>query len=256
MAASPESLFESELEHFRNEVVDSTCSYYVPRTVSFLAAGNRAIHRALNRTPLIWNASATAFQNSLFVVLGRIFDQQSGHGIDALMGLAQDNPNIFEKPALEARKRRADPNADHWLPEYMEQVYVPTPDDFRGLRRSIAEQRRVYEQQFREIRRKYVAHREIADPDAVAELFGRAQFAPLEQLLGYLESFHLSLQDMLLNGNRPELRPRTINLQALVEAPIDQIHRQYAPEMAVYDVRRCLELLLAGSAQWVRDARR
>jgi hypothetical protein len=53
-------------------------------------------------------------QAELFVVLGRIFDQntRSRPNIYRLMSAAQAHPEIFAPEAFEARRRRSDPDAD------------------------------------------------------------------------------------------------------------------------------------------------
>jgi len=249
-AKSPEESFLFELEHFRNETVDALCFHYVPRAVAF-AAVDRRIHLALNQTALFWNLSAAACQAGLFVVLGRIFDQNSTHNIDSLMRAAQRHRQIFEPAALEQRKRASSPNAAEWLPEYMTHVYAPTREDFRELRRTVEHYRGIYEAQFRPIRHRYVAHREVAQPDAVQELFSQAQIAALEEMLSFLVALHAALQDLFDNGNRPELRMRRISVQELVAMPIERMPRQSAAELAIYDTRKTLELVLKGSPEWV-----
>jgi len=135
----------------------------------------------------------------------------------------------------------------------MAQVYVPTPDDFRALRRAVNEHRKVYQAQFDAIRDQYIAHREVTDPEAVANLFGKAQLRPLEALLLGLEALHTTLQDLYQNGTRPEIRLRAVDLQAILEMPTERMPRQHAPEMAVYDVRRSIAFIVAGSPEWIRD---
>jgi AbiU2 len=243
---TPEQAFEFELEHFRRETNDATCFYCVPRAIAF-AAADPVVRRALNQAPLFWNLSGSAAQVGLFVVLGRIFDQSSPHNIDALIRMASDNAAIFGRQALEGRKRASGFNDDQGLQSYLAQAYVPVPDDFRSLRRSVADARRIYEAHFRDIRNEYIAHRAVSHPDAVAVLFGNAQISAIETLLASLTAIHNTLQELYLNGNPPVLRPRTISIEQLVAMPIEQMTRHSDGEIAIYETRRCLEQIVRGT---------
>ena len=65
--------------------------------------------------------------------------------------LLQNNISIFSKEALAERNRKADSNADEWLEKYMKDVYVPTVDDFRRLRKTCKKYRQIYEGRCRDI---------------------------------------------------------------------------------------------------------
>lgn len=65
--------------------------------------------------------------------------------ITRLLSVAHANLGIFSKDALAARKRKSSSNAEEWLPEYLQTAYEPSSEDFRRLKRHVAERRKIYE---------------------------------------------------------------------------------------------------------------
>jgi hypothetical protein len=244
--ASPEEVFELQLENFRREASEAASFYWVPRTINLMAR-DRAVLRTLNQAPLFWGIAEGGCRDALIVALGRIFDQGSPHNVDALLGSAASQPQIFAKAALEERKRRSGFTNPEDLRVYMAQVYEPTPEDFRALRRSIAEHRRLYETHVREIRHQYIAHREVVTPEAVGDLFSRAQLVEIERIVAFLPALHLALQELYQNGNAPELRPQALSIEEVLATPLDRMPRQTSAELATYHTRRCLAQLHSGT---------
>jgi hypothetical protein len=244
--ASPEEAFELQLENFRREASDAACFYWAPRAINMMAR-DRVVLRTLNQAPLFWGVSAAAFQAGLIVALGRIFDQGSPHNIDALLRSAASQPAIFGKEALEQRRRRSGFTDPEQVRVYMARVYEPTSQDFRTLRGSIVEHRRLYETHVRDIRHQYIAHRQVVAPEAVAELFSRAQIVEIERIVAFLPALHLALQDLYQNGNGPVLRPQAFVIEEVLAMPLERMRTQTSADLAIYHTRRCLEQLLTGT---------
>jgi len=133
--------FETELETFRKEVDTASQLLYTHFTVRDVAANKPSILHALNRHPYFWATTMYALQCSGFVALGRIFDQRSPHNVDTVLRLAQRHAVLFTRDELAKRKREGSANAYKWLPNYMMDVYVPIPNDFRRLRKKVAKRR-------------------------------------------------------------------------------------------------------------------
>jgi hypothetical protein len=243
---SPEATFELQLENFRHEASDAAGFYWIPRAINVMAR-ERPILRTLNQAPVFWNFTEGACQAALIVALGRIFDQGSPHNIDALLGSAASQRQIFEKAALEQRKRVSGFNDPEQLRVYMTHVHEPTSEDFRALRRSVFEHRQLYEAHVRNIRHQYIAHREVVAPEAVGELFSRAQIVEIERILAFLPALHLALLDLYQNGNAPVLRPQALSIEEILATPLDSMPTQTSAELAAYHTRRCLEQLLSGT---------
>ncbi len=136
----PEAEFSRELEVFRTEGESAIQFFYAWLAVHAVAGEDQRVYRLLNRAPLFWNTALGALQVGSLIALGRVFDQDpSTHNLDRLLRIAQTNLSIFSKAALAERKRRGSMNADEWLNNYLRGVYVPRVDDFRRLRRYVAE---------------------------------------------------------------------------------------------------------------------
>src|ERR1700687_4012028 len=97
---SPEESFIKELEVFRRAVQGGTQLLFAYLAIHATASKSKPTHRALNESPLFWNTVMGGLQQSAFITLGRIFDQTSTHNVDALLRIAQQNPDVFSKEAL------------------------------------------------------------------------------------------------------------------------------------------------------------
>ena len=76
--------FQSELEIFRTEE-EIAQQYFAYLSVRSLAAEDKDVLNMMNENSLFWITVHHAMLLSTFMALGRIFDQQSAHNVDALM---------------------------------------------------------------------------------------------------------------------------------------------------------------------------
>lgn len=156
-----------------------------------------------------------ALQTSTFVVLGRIFDQSSPHNIGSLLALAESNPSIFSKTALERRKSASAANAPSWIADYMNSVYVPKPADSRRLRGYVSKHRKTYLAKYRDLRHKVFAHKEITDATQISALFARTNIREMQRMLLFCLSLYDALWQLFVNGKKPVLRSRKISVDRI-----------------------------------------
>ena len=214
---SAEQDFERELEIFRREADSAVQFFYAWHSVHAVASKSKPVVASLNTAPLFWNTALGALQTSVFIALGRVFDQERDtHNVDRLLGLGQRNLQIFSLEALAERKRRSSPNADEWLPEYLRSAYVPTPEDFRRLRKHVADRRRIYEASFRPVRRKVFAHKQLTHLTDTKALFGKVKIKEIQQVLVFLRRLHEALWQLLFNGTKPVLRPARWSVERML----------------------------------------
>lgn len=204
-----EAEFGHVLEVFRHEADAATQFLYAYLAVHEVAADHKAIDRLLNTAPLFWNTSLGALQTALFITLGRIFDAEAKHSVHQLLSAAQSSHHLFSKQALGDRKRCASSNASEWLNDFLRDVHVPTVTDFRTLRKEVEIWRNIYFKNYRDVRRKYFAHREVSESEEVAALFAKTTIIELKQMLAFLRGLHNALQDLFLYGRQPIIRPPT-----------------------------------------------
>jgi len=248
----PEDVFANELEVFRTEADSGIQFFYSYLAVHDVAGEHKEVLLLLNRAPLFWNTALVALQTSIFIALGRVFDQQSNHNVDRLLKIAQLNMAIFSKEALAGRKRRDSANADEWLDEYLRDVYEPNADDFRRLRRHVAKRRRVYEDNYRDLRHQVFAHKEIYSKEDVQALFDKTNVRELQQLLIFLRQLHEALWQLYHNGRKPTLRPARYSVKRIREQPSPEPRGRALQERLTHEIEAFLRTA-ANEAQQPRQ---
>ena len=217
---SPAAEFEVQLELFRTEAESAIQFFYAWDAVHAVAAKDKAVFRLLNQAPLFWNTNLGALQTSTLVALGRVFDPDpKNHSVTRLLALGHANLDIFSKHSLAGRKRKSSANADEWLPEYLENVYEPSSEDFRRLKRHLSDRRKIYEATYRPLRHKVFAHRGVATRVEVGELFAKTNIREMQKLLVFLGRFHEVLWQVYFNGRKPTLSPARFSVKRILEQP-------------------------------------
>jgi AbiU2 len=209
--------FESELETFRCECEEATQHFYAFLAVHALASDHEAVYKLLNTAPLFWNTCLRALQTAHLVALGRVFDQNSPHNVDRLLGVAQRHPEVFSKAALACRKQGDNALPPEWLSQYLQNAYEPTPKDFRHLRALVKKWRKVYEDKYRPLRHKVFAHAELSDKTEIAKLFARTNIRELQRLHIFFASLYVALWGLFFNGRKPALQSQRYSIKRIRE---------------------------------------
>lgn len=246
---SPEAQFEQELEVFRTEAESAAQFFYAYLTVHAVAGDNKAVYRLLNTAPLFWNTSLGALQTAAFIALGRIFDQNSTHNLDRLFRLAQNNPSIFSRSALGARKQGNNPAPPEWLAEYLRDAYIPTATDFRRLRALTKKHRKVYEVKYRDLRHKLFAHKEVSSRADIDALFAKTNIRELQKMLAFLGSLYTALWELFVNGRKPVLRPRRYSVKQMRHSPSPNWRPSVVQERITHEVERFLQSVASTAQQ-------
>lgn len=238
-----ENLFSQELEVFRTEAESAIQFFYAYLSINASLADNEKALQIVNEAPLFWRTNAGALQTSFFIVLGRVFDQNSNHNIDRLLRVAQDNADIFSKEALELRKRKGSKNADEWIDDYMKDVYVPTISDFRRLRKYVSKYREIYVNGYRDIRRRVYAHKELTKPDDVQKLFAKTNVPEMQKLLIFLKRLYECFWELFHNGRKPVLRPMKYSVKAMRKAEIPKWQSSHVQEHMVQEIEKFFRII-------------
>ena len=181
---------------------------------------------------------------STFVTLGRIFDpDQKNHSVTRLLALGHKHLEIFSLSSLAARKRAESANADEWLSEYLAQAYAPTGDDFRRLKRYVSQRRTIYEVNYKPIRHRVFAHREVASPGTIHDLFKATNIGELQALLVFLRRLHNAVWQLLHNGNKPVLSPARYSVTRIRARPSPTHKAKELQERLVHDTEATLRKL-------------
>jgi hypothetical protein len=213
--------FERELEIYRSEITEGTLYFYTYLSIHAVAADHRTVHKLLNESPTFWNAILRSLQTSTFITLGRIFDPDpKTHNVDRLLRTAQKKTQIFTKEAFSERRQGTSTDPPEWLTEYLQTLYEPNANDFRRLRSHVSKWRKIYESNYRDLRRKLFAHKEVVEQSEVDTLFAQTKIRELQLLFAFLGSLHEALWQLLNNGRKPILRPRRYSLASMRKRPL------------------------------------
>lgn len=245
MVATPrlEERFEYELEVFRREADEAVQHLYAYLTMHAVAAEDKAVRQLFNTYPLYWLTTLRGLQTSLFMVLGRIFSQDSEHNLNSLLKLAETDRVIFTRESLATRKssiQGLDAQA------YVSDAHIPTREDFRGFRREVKEWRRLYEANYREVRNQIFAHAEVSQPQDVHDLFAKTNIQELELLVTDLVTLHARLQGWLQNGAAPVAVRGNSSVQEIRKLPTSTL-RHSLQGRVIHDTERSLQAAVAGS---------
>lgn len=245
MATTPSAEFEQRLEVFRTEI-ESAIQYFYSYLAIHSALANARVNGAINSATLFWATVLGGLQKSTFMALGRIFDNDSKFNISALIRHAQDNRAVFSREELKKRRMQESPKSAIDWDEYVQGKYEVKAADLRGIRKRIAEHRKIYEEKYRDIRNKHFGHKEVTGAELNA-LFSRTNIRELQQTLAFLSSVHRALRDLYSNGIKPTLRRQRISVQQIKK-------RKLAPYQTVYVQERVFseaeEFLKRASKSW------
>ena len=211
-----EALFERELEIFRTETEAGMQYLSAYLAVHALAAKHKAVRRLLNEAPLFWNTCLAGLQTGSFMALGRIFDNDSNHNLGRLLRITKDHPEIFSKAALGRRKQGNSPEPPAWLREYIRDSYEPTVGDFRQIRAHVRKRRKIYEDNYRDIRHKWFAHKVVSEQTEISALFSNANTRELQQIFAFLSWLYETLWELFFNGHKIALRPLRYSVKRIL----------------------------------------
>jgi hypothetical protein len=243
-SSRPEERFEYELEVFRREADEAVQHLYAYLTMHAVAAEDKAARQLFNTFPLFWLTTLRGLQTSLFMVLGRIFSQDSEHNLDALLKLAETDREIFSRESLANRKSSI---AGLDVQAYVSDAHIPTSEDFRGFRREAKEWRRIYEANYREVRNQVFAHAEVSQPEHIGALFAKTNIQELELLVTGLVALHGRLQGWLQNGTPPVAARGNSSVQELRKLRPAKLKHTLQGRV-IHDTERSLKVAVAGLA--------
>ena len=87
-----------------------------------------------------------------------------------------------------------------------------TSADIRILKKQIAAKRAIYEARYREIRNKVFAHNAVPDVAQVNKLFAKTNVNEMKGIFGFLHALYGALDQVFLNGGKPEMQPYVFRL--------------------------------------------
>lgn len=238
-----EDEFLLELDVFRTEVEGCMQFFYAYLGINDVLSENNKALSIINRTPLLWNTIVGALQTSFFIALTRIFDKNpKTHNVVRLLHIAQSNIVIFSAKALETRKKKGDANAHEWIDEYMQDIFVPTAQDFLRLRKYVDKYRAV-SGTYSIIRHNVFGHKQRLSENYIQKLYSQTNIREIQMLLIFLLRLYRALWELFHNGRKPILIPMRYSVKSLRKAPRPE--RQIGPvqERIVKEAQNFIDFL-------------
>jgi len=117
---------------FQEELNIACSSFYTWKNIRNIAAGDKKVHRALNRTPLSWNIILISLQSTFFITIGRLFDKDKrSFSVHMFLRKCIENVDQFSKDALRKRKiEGSEADKPSWLDEYWKNLISQTKKIF------------------------------------------------------------------------------------------------------------------------------
>lgn len=187
---------------FRDEVTAAAWSFFVWKNFNKVVSKDEAIIRSINENALSWNIITHSLQSTFFITLGRLFDiDGEAFSVHSLLRSCIENIDQFSLECLRQRKVKGNNNIEpDWLNVYIEKAYVPVEADFQRLRGEVSKQQKIYEDVYRPIRHRVIAHKEAATIESVSELFGKTNIGQVEEIINFLHQIENIVFDLLYNG--------------------------------------------------------
>jgi AbiU2 len=211
------------LNIFRNELNTAGQSFYAWKAINNLASSSKEIYNLLNKNSLSWNIINRSLINTFFITLGRIFDtDKESFSVHAFMRACINNIEQFSKESL--RKRRiVDLKGDnpYWLDKFIEESYVPVAKDFQMLRGETSKQQKEYENIYKPIRHKIIAHTDKETIEIANELFNKTNIEQIEGFLQFLYQIEMIVFNLLENGRLSKIGDFDYNENDYIQKDIE-----------------------------------
>lgn len=222
--------FKKNFDLMDREVLTAIESFYTYIGIHNYLASNKAIHETLNQNPSFWKITFHALENTFFITLGRIFDDDpKSHSIHKLVNICLQNPQLFSKESL-AKRRIGNGEKPEWLDNYLSGAFEPSASGIRIFKKEVSKLKRVYNSVYGDIRDKVIAHTEFNDPIQISQLFSRTQVGEIEKLLyGLYDLLHV-LWELLNNGRKPEFGIQTYDYKERISRTTQNVLNVFRPK--------------------------
>jgi hypothetical protein len=151
-----------------------------------------------------WMVQTYSLQETLFVVLGRIFDESSNsHSVRKLLAATVAHPEFFSRAAFSGRAaaRMSTP-----VPDRVNAVKEPTAADLKRLEDALKPYVEKYDRVYKPIRNQVFAHRERMDGGRLAGLFAKTRVEEVGEIIRFLSDLKDVLYELFQYGHEPVFR--------------------------------------------------
>lgn len=247
-----EENFLKELNFFRNETESLVRYVYSHGALNDVIINNKSVEKAVNKNPAFWNSVLFSFTDSMFIVLGRIFDKNNSKGekntIYTLFRQIDDNKEIFSKELFSNRWVISHAEMLDYKDTYMKGFYEMSMADWKKLKKLKESLTRQYQEKYRPIR-DIIAHRILTDNDQIKIIMSKVPARDMEKFCTKLRNLHEGLWQLYHNGRGPIAPLKTGKYSS--KGFVNKKHKRYHPGPIAYqysqDAKNALLLLSKGN---------
>ncbi|MGL1903395.1 MAG: hypothetical protein OCC49_14745 [Fibrobacterales bacterium] len=209
------------LQVYLSEVGKATTAFHMWVTFDKEARERPEVLSLLNENAMFWNASKNSWMDAFIIALGRIFDED-GESFSADMFLKIIIQNIEQFKLDNLRKRVIESTNDNapWIDEFMADAFEPDVRHFQIMRSKLKVKRDIFNDIYKPIRNKIIAHKDLETIDSASELLAKTNFIEIKELLSYLNRVYLVLFNLIHNGTERKVEDFNINVAEDIEKDI------------------------------------
>lgn len=232
------NIFEDKLEMFMVDVRQLNEAFFTELAINTILSKDERLLEKINHSALFWHTIRNSLHANVFIILGRIFDNDSKYNISELQSFILHNQYLFSKEALALRK---DFSSEDQLKKYLENVYDPQLSDFEHIFHYIEKYKNNYHQLFRDTRRKVYAHSEYHYRRIPINT--DATIIKLKKICIALNQLYEILLELYHNGRKPKIKRIRFSVSDMMNNPLPKMIIGDFPEYAVRDASQFFELL-------------
>jgi len=197
-------------ELIRGDVETAVKSNHTYLTINNLVVADSELGHKINRFPDFWTLNRLALQTTFFIAFGRLFDKRrDAWSVPKLVDETISKSGLFSKAQLRERKLRVGlpgpSSIPNWLDESIQGAWEPTATDLVFLKTELEPYCDKFHAIYAPIRHSYYAHRGKEDEGAIAALFSKTQLGEVNEILRFLYTLVVAIQELANNGTRPDL---------------------------------------------------
>lgn len=253
-----EENFLRELNFFRNETESLVRYVYSHGALSDVIINNKSVEKAVNKNPAFWNSVLFSFTDSMFIVLGRIFDIDNSKGekntIHTLFRQIDESKKIFSKELFSNRWVVSHTEMLDYKDKYMEGFYEMSNDDWKKLKKLKSSLSRQYQEFYRPIR-DLIAHRVLTNNDQIKIIMNKVPARDMEKFCTKLRNLHEGLWQLYHNGRGPitPLKTGKYSSKGFINKKYEPYHPGPIAHQYSQDAKNALILLAKGNMKSTRD---
>ncbi|MFW1090830.1 hypothetical protein ACEV9O_23210, partial [Vibrio parahaemolyticus] len=201
---------EDYLKEYSNEVSGLTRTYFSWKYINVIASSDENVRKSLNENPTAWTTILHSLQTTMFITLGRIFDiDDEAFSIHKFVKYCAENVDQFSRLSLKQRKMEGE-ETPKWLEGYLNTAHYPKREELLRLRGEVSKQCKIYDQSYKPIRHRFMAHKEFAAIGTAASLFAETNIKELEGIISFCNQIKFVIQEQYYNGKKIQLPAKVL----------------------------------------------